>query len=422
MEELIQRQLQQIKDLEQRKILKEVLEQILIPFYESNQQMYQELEEKIKRELSPEIKQYDIFCTLIKKEDFPLFINQFSPVLGQDLEETEYELKENGLLQGIRIFLECDYLQLKEMLKEERTFSGTIKRGKNIYKAEFALKLSPSYIEELYHLYQLFVQNNISWKTIFAPYLFKMADVFLIKEIEEQKKEENAPITETDINFGEYAKYIKYDVFPIWNIKKQMMGSVGFAMPCEDHKTYQHIISMEGLNNKDGYLIENTNYEIQEIERQLSSFAVTCNTDEVQEWNIYQVCGIEREERIGQKKYPMFHNRQKDSFAEKLSKKNHIVIRTQAELIRLLDSFDYQEYLEYEGYEIQQKNKKEVIQTYSVNPFISDEIRHQNAEKIFQVTMRMKKKNNIFTRDVLSFLISEIQLRLPEYECRGKIV
>lgn len=73
MEDLIRRELNQIKDLEQRKVLKGILERILIPFYEVNQQMYKELEENIKQEIVSEGRKCDIFCTLVKRKDFPLF-------------------------------------------------------------------------------------------------------------------------------------------------------------------------------------------------------------------------------------------------------------------------------------------------------------------------------------------------------------
>ncbi len=57
-----------------------------------------------------------------------------------------------------------------------------------------------------------------------------------------------------------------------------------------------------------------------------------------------------------------------------------------------------------------------------MNPFLLNEIRHQDMERVFVLIMRAKRKGDYFIWDVLSFLVSEIQLRLPEYECIGEIV
>ncbi len=418
LEDLIRRELNQIKELEQRKVLKGILERILIPFYEVNQQMYKELEENIKQEIVSEGRKCDIFCTLVKRKDFPLFSKEFSPILKEDLEEPVYEWGEDGLLKGARVFLGCDYGKIKEITREGKVFSGTIKKGENIYSAQFQMKLCEGYREELEHLYQLFLQNNISWKTVFAPYIFKMAEIFLVKV---EGLEEISEITQIHIDFKEYGKYIHDHVFPIWNIKKHKVGSVGFAMPCEDHKTYKHLLSIEGFPEEDSYFVENTHYEMQNIQKEHTKFYITCNTDEVQEWNIYQICEIEKGKNMRSFVYPVFHNGQKESFAENLARKNQVVVRTKAELLRLIQSFDCEEYLEFEGYEIRKKNKKE-NDSYCMNPFLLNEIRHQDMEQVFVLIMRAKRKGDYFIWDVLSFLVSEIQLRLPEYECIGEIV
>ncbi len=160
---------------------------------------------------------------------------------------------------------------------------------------------------------------------------------------------------------------------------------------------------------------------MQNIQKEHTKFYITCNTDEVQEWNIYQICEIEKGKNMRSFVYPVFHNGQKESFAENLARKNQVVVRTKAELLRLIQSFDCEEYLEFEGYEIRKKNKKE-NDSYCMNPFLLNEIRHQDMERVFVLIMRAKRKGDYFIWDVLSFLVSEIQLRLPEYECIGEIV
>lgn len=42
---------------------------------------------------------------------------------------------------------------------------------------------------------------------------------------------------------GEYAPWAHENYLLVWNIKKVEMDSVGFPVPCEDHKGYEHTIS-----------------------------------------------------------------------------------------------------------------------------------------------------------------------------------
>ena len=72
------------------------------------------------------------------------------------------------------------------------------------------------------------MKNGIPWKTVNAPYLFKMADVYITdipKEISD-----HTPITKFGTDFGEYNKYIHYDMIPVWNIRRLKLDSVGFPL------------------------------------------------------------------------------------------------------------------------------------------------------------------------------------------------
>ncbi|MBW9153113.1 hypothetical protein [Clostridium estertheticum] len=57
-----------------------------------------------------------------------------------------------------------------------------------------------------------------------------------------------------------------------------------------------------------------------------------------------------------------------------------------------------------------------------MNYFIIDETREDNIKKVLKLYFKAKDKNYYLTRDILSFLVSEIQLLYPEYKCMGILI
>lgn len=55
-----------------------------------------------------------------------------------------------------------------------------------------------------------------------------------------------------------------------------------------------------------------------------------------------------------------------------------------------------------------------------MNPFISDHVRSEKDKKVMK--LRFRASDNSFIRhDILSFLVSEIQMYFPEYKCEGEL-
>lgn len=62
------------------------------------------------------------------------------------------------------------------------------------------------------------------------------------------------------------------------------------------------------------------------------------------------------------------------------------------------------------------------VETYSMNPFIEDEVRDTRAQKKLLLQFRAGEGDSWLQRDVASFLVTEVQRIYPEYECGGIIV
>ena len=80
-------------------------------------------------------------------------------------------------------------------------------------------------------------------------------------------------------------------------------------------------------------------------------------------------------------------------------------------------------YVEYAGYEILDRKKGErVTETYPMNGFILDEIRENEYRKHLLLLFRKKGGQDFLIRDIMSFLVSEVQLLYGEYMCEGRLL
>ena len=81
---------------------------------------------------------------------------------------------------------------------------------------------------------------------------------------------------------------IGYNIIPIWNIRKLHLESVGFPIPCEDHKNFEHNISIQKYGNEHAYLAED-DLDIQSISQRKDRLLITSKVSEAKKWNIYMI-------------------------------------------------------------------------------------------------------------------------------------
>ena len=68
--------------------------------------------------------------------------------------------------------MECDYLHIRRLLEKEK-IGGSLRTQQGEYPVVFAVEANEEYLQEIRHLYEVFVSNGIPWQTVNAPYLYK---------------------------------------------------------------------------------------------------------------------------------------------------------------------------------------------------------------------------------------------------------
>lgn len=425
MEEMIKKEISQISSLKERVVFKDVVERLFLALYETNQEMYRELESRIMDDLAFDLNRYQITVGIVERAYWDPSHHLLSPIRDGDtaipayeLSEIALQLKEEGRSLVKTYFMESDHLEIQNLLAREK-IAGKIYTDTGEYPAEFTVCRNERYLREICRLYEVFVSNGVPWQTVNAPYLYKFVDIYLVKLPEEMKQAQTILKIEPDLE--EFVQWTHEDYLPIWNIRKMKMDSVGFPVPCEDHKSYEHTISIREYGNEHVYLIDDTTHihSVRQIENKL---VIMGEEPEARKWQVYMIKNgaIRRFERFT---YPLMTNLRKDDFLERFGSRQGQRVRTEGELVRFIQGYGMEEYVSYEGFEIlDRENSAEFPETYSMNSFILDEIREDTYKKRLVLRFRKKSTLEFLLRDIVSFLVSEVQLMYGEYMCEGRLL
>lgn len=424
--ELIRKEIQSIDSLQERVAFKHLMEQVFLSLYETNKQMYEDLEKRVQDEMAYDVNQYLIRTGVMEKAFFDVSHHLMTPMEESDLITPSFHLgdvvesiKENGSFRLMKVMVRCDYVQLREIWDGNMEFHGWLETSKpdQVWDVTVKLRQNTEYLKKIGHLYQLFIKNGIPWQTINAPYLYKMADVVLTKLPEGLSG--NEEIKRIRVDFESYNPMICYEMIPIWNIQKLTLDSVGFPVPCEDHKNYEHAISIKEHGIQHAYLAED-DLDIQSISQRETKLLIVSGNSVAKKWNIYMIRNAQ-DSQIDHYTYPIMQNERKDSFVEKFQRKWNQTIKTRWELERFINGFGLERYLVYSGCQVMDQFQDK-IETYSTNAFIEDEIRDTRKQKKLVLYFKGGTHETWLQWDIASFIVSEVQRIYPEYECGGMIL
>lgn len=424
MKDIIIDKLSKMEDLEQRKILKDIISGVFLNLIDYQESFNKNLEERVFSEIEDKEKRYDVYVTVNNIDNIDPVDDFLYPIISTDLEEKKndagkiYEkLIKNEEVCLYTVFMNCDYLKIKEIMRSKKKYTGEIITDNQKYKIKVKLEQNKSYINEIENLYEIFQKNSFCWKTINNPYANKFFDV-IITDCEALENEENE-IKEINIDFEEIEEYKMTDVIPLWNVKRMSVKSDGFPMPALDRVNFEHLISLKKLGLDNGYLVDENEGLVKYVMRTSDSLTIVSPEEKASSWNILKISGQGKEQER-KLQFELVSNSRKKSFINKFAQKNSQAIRTKGEIARIVNSFEVSKYFELTEIEIIDSKPKRGT-TYDMNYFIIDDIRVAKDKKVMNLKFKANK-DSIIIYDLLSFIISEIQMYFPEYQCEGELV
>ncbi|MDE6903740.1 MAG: hypothetical protein K2P76_02145 [Lachnospiraceae bacterium] len=425
MEEYIEKRMMEITDLDQRRMFKQTVGDILSAVYAYSKEAFDKLENDILKECQGEQNRYAVYISMTDKEHYDATDTFLYPMRDEDTKEENIscqEIKETlGKGEEVKlftVFLKDSATRVYSLLNQrERYFSGCIKTLKGEYRGVFLVRQNREYLKMIEELYVSFGVNFKPWLTVCTAYLTKLLDVYLYSMEGTEDEEE---IQEIEVDFEEFASCIEYRRVPLWNLKPIKEKTSTYPNPCIDKINYEHQFFSQRLRPDCGYLVRDAGVEITNIRRINGDLYITCPIPRPCDWHLYEV---HQNEKMGNYPYPVLSNQYKDTFSGSITEMYKKSIKTRGEMARLMESFEYGDYLVFSDFEILSSVPEECIPcNYNMDSFMEDEIRTGNQRAVLVICFEARDEENYLNEDIMSFLVTQVQRIFPDYCCVGKIV
>lgn len=424
MKAYIEKRMLEITNLNDRILFKEIVGKLLLDIYQYNQSAYQALEEKILNECSSNQNDYAIYISMTDRNHYDATDSFMHPMMLRDTQKAEVSynevkkaLDEGKPLKLYTVFLKSSVPHIYQITHDGRTFRGIIKTPKREYAATFFVRQNKEYMNLIKGLYDIFGANYKPWLTICEAYLTKMLDVYLCSAEQMTDIEEIAGI---QVDFEEYQQQIHTDMVPLWNLQPLTEKTSTYPTPSIDKINFEHQIFSHRLKEGCEYLIQNTDVEITNIRRLNGDLYITCPIEKPCEWHLYQINGRKGMEQY---LYPILFNQYKESFSGDITEMFRKSIKTKGELARLIESFEYQDYVRFRDIHIMDDIPAGcAASNYNMDGFIQDEMRIGNSRQTLVIDFEAVDSFNYLNEDIMSFLVTHVQKIFAEYQCVGRLV
>lgn len=436
MKDIVQDRLNKMEDLQQRRILKNLMTGIFLNLVEYQERMIGELERRVFEEAGSMEDRHDVFVTMCHRDEFDPIHEYLYPMLQEDVDLKTVDMRSlaSSLNDGeevrlFRLFLELETGRIHELIRSGTVFQGSISTNAGKYPIRVTLKQNTDYVREIERLYHIFQKNGLPWRTLNHPYAYKFVDVMLSGWGGKQPNEEEE-ITEISIDLEQYERYQRPDLIPLWNVEKLALKNSGFPVPAVDRVNYEHVLSLRNTGTQHGYLVDGDEENIRYIKRTEDELTVVSPQEKSGVWSIWKITRPVAVQ-LSKPVYRVVSNRRADSFTGRYALNKGQIIRAQGEIVRMIHAFDAAQFMELAGTEIvARKYPLQTIQepsaacTYPLNTFISDNIRTERDKPVmrlrFRVTGQHEEADRFILEDLMSFLVSEVQMVFPEYACEGE--
>lgn len=412
-EEYAKRTLEKMQDREDREYLKGLLNGVFFPIVEHLEDNYKLLEEKVVQQTVKSMDGYTVYTALVPIENFDLQVEQLYPMDPKDLEERAITtrkilsgLQEEGSFFVYRVFVKDDFSTVQTLLMTDCKFRGKVITDEDEYEAIFELRQNLHYIDKIKELYSAFVDNGLEWRTICAPQLYRAFDIFLI----DTDCPDDEEVQELKVDFREYKSSFQYGMVPVWNVRKRIETTSAYPLP-EKNMHYEHVIYRHRLEADSEYLPVADGIPMFQVEKRNGDLYMVCSLEKPRQWNLFEIVSWKKQPE----EFIFFHNAMKMDGILKYSCNNGI--RTKAELLHFVKMLGYEDSVRLQNVFL--TNQEIEPETYSMDPFLVDEIRTSKKKEYLVLNFLPVNPDNVYRYDIMSYLVSRVQWFYPEYECIG---
>ena len=421
-EEYIRQRIPELDELENRDLFKAIVGNATLELYKHIKEEYDALEQRVFDEAPKALRMPDLITCVVEADEYDVTDTNMNPIFAEDFllarevnaAEMIYSVKTGKEFFLYTCMIKADYLELKKLMQHPRRFKGVIENEYGETPAEFIIKPSERYRKKAEELYEVSRLNYLPWRSLNLSYLHKLFDVYVVA-IEDW--DDQLEVRRVTVEFDEFAERILYKPLPLWNIREIIIKANSYPQPAVDRKYYEHYLYKSQFVEGREYLLRRADDVIRNIFWQDGDLYIICDSDLPGDWQFYEFAPAPDPKNYAN---PLIGNEQNSSFSRDMAEYFGQRIKTRTELVRFFKSFKCSEYLNFVDAKIQVKPLKS--ETYSMEEFIDYEYRTGDRSQALEFTFRARDEDFYLNRDLMSFLMTEIQHLFPEYRCVGKLV
>ena len=403
--------LSEIKEEDEYVFAKSVLYDGLYRMSEVFEERYKSLYKKVYDELESKEESYEIAILLLSKNE-NTFLRMFFPISDLDvIEDKEADIKEECMedKNSIKtVYLNATDSVCKAFLQENIRVSFTNNKEKHTLLVQ--PKKALRYRKEVGKLYETFSYNGLRWNTVNTAYLDRFFDIDL------SGLPQNA--RDVEVDYGKYADIIEEELYPVWNIEKNVFKSSTFLSPSKDGLYYER----EMIRQKDKEiilrLIQKTGgmVGIRQEEEKIIVKSYEESYSDLEGYNIFDIRYTKEELPIG-----LISNKRKEGMIGRLLNKAKEKIHTEAEIERIIEELDIGEYVSLKSCERLATNKaflEEMKILPDMNNFTNENF--QLTDESPKLILRfLRNSDSNLCEAMVRYAISQLQISFDEYICIG---
>jgi len=407
--------LSEIKEEDEYVFAKSVLYDGLYRMSEVFEERYKSLYKKVYDELESKEESYEIAILLLSKNE-NTFLRMFFPISDLDvIEDKEADIKEGFKEECMEdknsiktVYLNATDSVCKAFLQEDIRVSFTNNKEKHTLLVQ--PKKALRYRKEVGKLYETFSYNGLRWNTVNTAYLDRFFDIDL------SGLPQNA--RDVEVDYGKYADMIEEELYPVWNIEKNVFKSSTFLSPSKDGLYYER----EMIRQKDKEiilrLIQKTQgmVGIRQEEEKIIVKSYEESYSDLEGYNIFDIRYTKEELPIG-----LISNKRKEGMIGRLLNKAKEKIHTEAEIERIIEELDIGEYVSLKSCERLATNKaflEEMKILPDMNNFTNENF--QLTDESPKLILRfLRNSDSNLCEAMVRYAISQLQISFDEYICIG---
>ena len=407
--------LSEIKEEDEYVFAKSVLYDGLYRMSEVFEERYKSLYKKVYDELESKEESYEIAILLLSKNE-NTFLRMFFPISDLDvIEDKEADIKEGFKEECMEdknsiktVYLNATDSVCKAFLQEDIRVSFTNNKEKHTLLVQ--PKKALRYRKEVGKLYETFSYNGLRWNTVNTAYLDRFFDIDL------SGLPQNA--RDVEVDYGKYADMIEEELYPVWNIEKNVFKSSTFLSPSKDGLYYER----EMIRQKDKEiilrLIQKTGgmVGIRQEEEKIIVKSYEESYSDLEGYNIFDIRYTKEELPIG-----LISNKRKEGMIGRLLNKAKEKIHTEAEIERIIEELDIGEYVSLKSCERLATNKaflEEMKILPDMNNFTNENF--QLTDESPKLILRfLRNSDSNLCEAMVRYAISQLQISFDEYICIG---